>query len=63
MEWVEDVDLEEELVSNIITVERHTLYEADVGNKSGIPIVHIASVAYSKRMVDRKVKTVDVGIH
>ena len=54
MQRVEHIGLEEELIADVETVERYTFDERDMPNESCLPVIHIAAVADSKRMVDRK---------
>ena len=52
MKRVEHVNLEKELIANMIAVERHALYETDMGDKGSLPVVHISAVTYSKCMIN-----------
>lgn len=53
MQRVEHVNLEEEFIADIETVEWHSFNERDVPNENCLPVIHVAAVADSKRMVDR----------
>lgn len=53
MQRVEHVNLEEKFVADVETVEWYSFNERDVPNESCLPVIHIAAVADSKRMIDR----------
>ena len=52
VEWVQQIDFEEKLVADVITVEGNTLDETDVPDEGWFSLVHIAAVADCKGMVD-----------
>lgn len=53
MQRVEHIDLSKELIADAETVEWDSFDERDMPNKCCLPVIHIAAVADSKRMVDR----------
>ncbi len=52
VEWVQHVNFEEELVADVIAIERDTLDKSDMPNEGAFSLVHIAAVADCKSMVD-----------
>ena len=60
---IQNVDLEEEAISNVEAVEWNSFDQCDVTDIFRLAIVHIAPEADSKRMIDRKLKPVDVRLN
>lgn len=53
MHGVQKIDLEKDLVSNAVAVERYTFDQANMSNVNRFPVVGVASVGCSERMVNR----------
>ena len=59
---IEHVDFEEEFVPNVKAVEGNAFDERDVCHELRLSIVHIATIADGKGMVDREMKLMDLSI-
>jgi hypothetical protein len=63
MQRVEQVDFQEKLVSNIVTVERDPFDKGDVSNIDRFSVVRIPAVCCSECVVDGGAKTRDIRIN
>jgi hypothetical protein len=63
MNWVQQINLEEESISNMISKVWHSFDKRDVANVSGFAIVGIPAIRRGKRMIDRGAKAVNVCIY
>lgn len=52
MKWVQHVYLEEELIADVVAIERNTSDESDMSNKGSFSLVHVTAVANGKGTVD-----------
>lgn len=52
MEWVQHVYFQEELITDVITIEGDTLDKTDVPNEGDFSLEYIAAVADCKGMLD-----------
>lgn len=63
IERVEQVDFEEEFVSDMVSEERNAFDEGNVGNKSRLAVVRVPAIADGERMVDGDTQTLDISIN
>lgn len=59
IEWIEKIDLEEETISDIVTIEGNPLNQGDMCNKCGLSVVGVAVIADCQCMIDREMESSD----
>jgi hypothetical protein len=58
---VEHVDFQEEPITDVKTIKRNTLDKSNPRHEPRIIVLLISAVAYSQRMIDGKMETIDVS--
>jgi hypothetical protein len=58
--WVQHVYLQVISVSHMKAIERYSLAKANARDVFGVPIIDIPAVADRERLIDRKMKSMDI---
>lgn len=59
IERILKIDLEEETVADMVTIEGNPLNQGDMCNKCGLPVVGVAVIADCQGMIDREMESAD----
>jgi len=60
---IEHVDLEEDLIADVISIERDSFDKADVCYESGPTVVCVTAIADGQSMINRQTDLMDMRVH